>query len=1343
MDVLSRKSVGFLVSDLTGNAIDANGGFAQAAAVSGAKVVLTSLYTNTSVEAVSDERGKAIFADISALAIANNDDKPPTYHFWGSIEVTKDGYRTFKTGRILVKGARFFVAATQPHDGKSSYLRACTYEGFDMQYFPCTMPSTRAIPDKHTVRCEVVAPNAKQVKVELFNKGWFMEGVTGKASVKDGVAVVDIPYAYCADTDMAGYATYLTVYLDGRKSYRVNTRLAFKTAPIDKPTEGKAGVVPGENGASKNGSDAGDGTDPGENVLGGPLTLTLPNSIPLVGGLEFDPGVGSLPISYHFDPWGMSWFGLNVAVAYETVNGEKVEGTWKTYNNETMAEHRANMQSDFDAAVKRYDACKRHKKDKNSWLGTSDKLKTASIGMSFQALAVGGYDWKTNDKSWEMGPQFTVSFWFSKEVTKQLMLGPAPVFIGFGIGINANAQLAFLTRMKGLDFSTMTWSGKSSEPLTVNVDIGMSVTAGIGVKDIVSVGATGRAGVDTTFTVHTLDKPQPHIVLTAYAAVTVTGQFLFYKVTHTVYDNRWDDPPILDNWKGKLEPGDFDAAAAPAGLEPATLGYGLPEANSSWNIVTEGELAKTAEFNGATTAQGSAEFSYDAESWTGASVDGFGISGMSELGAEPLVEQLVFKNVLSDPRVKIIPCWKTQLMLRLASVKLDGGAVRTRVTVSHLDGTVWSKPEVLDFQIVIGYDTPSGQGDQPAASAFIGGADDALSEDARAFKQGVEEAGLALVDEGFSDVSDNPPARKDLFDVDFDIVPFSDGFALVVISSLRPNGDNTPIADAGLTNMVTIVDYTLQQSGGKYLYHRNTQRSFLPKPIEGHAPCLTKPQISAGDKKGMATFEARCGSGSNPTVFSNERYIGAILFEKKAGLELERALIKRKDGTPWSTISTPTHLESHSFSVPYAGQFKSEGRYRLEAAASLRYASTVVDIAQDHEVDITWLDFSTFMYTDAGKLRLATFGNDGKLSVQDVSIERFDHESFGASADGKHLFWTQVEEGEGRPKYDAQGTVQPRSGDPVKTFQIMAAKRYGNVFTPPFPLAKLKNRADGIVGTSGTKGSLAFLYTNFRDVANSTSDLWFTSIPWVQSVQLAGCACDNPFVAAGEPAPLSVRVINTGSTCVDGVTVSIYDNAEKSGSPVDTVTIDFTRDTMQTTINMMETGFESDGAPTYADEEGFVTGDAFNVNGVLLPGQDRVYSASMNVPADWKTEQRTLHAFLESARTTVEGPFAEVVPEGVEIIDHLDNAAAAAFAFDPTATLDFFGPNNYEILGDDPVDPVKPDDPAKPKPPTKTGDPLGLGVLGVAGLAAAAGLGAYSARRAANEDARKGKRGED
>ena len=154
-----------------------------------------------------------------------------------------------------------------------------------------------------------------------------------------------------------------------------------------------------------------------------------------------------------------------------------------------MVEHRANMQSDFDAAVKRYDACKRHKKDKNSWLGTSDKLKTASIGMSFQALAVGGYDWKTNDKSWEMGPQFTVSFWFSKEVTKQLMLGPAPVFIGFGIGINANAQLAFLTRMKGLDFSTMTWSGKSSEPLTVNVDIGMSVTAGIGVKDIVSVGA--------------------------------------------------------------------------------------------------------------------------------------------------------------------------------------------------------------------------------------------------------------------------------------------------------------------------------------------------------------------------------------------------------------------------------------------------------------------------------------------------------------------------------------------------------------------------------------------------------------------------------------------------------------------------------------------------------------------------------------------------------------------------------------------------------------------------------------------------------------------------------------
>lgn len=156
--------------------------------------------------------------------------------------------------------------------------------------------------------------------------------------------------------------------------------------------------------------------------------------------------------------------------------------------------------------------------------------------MSFQPLAVGGYDWKTNDKSWEMGPQFTVSFWFSKEVTKQLMLGPAPVFIGFGIGINANAQLAFLTRMKGLDFSTMTWSGKSSEPLTVNVDIGMSVTAGIGVKDIVSVGRdrSCRCG-------HHVHRPHPgqtsSRTFVAHRLRCRDGdrQFLFYKVTHTVY----------------------------------------------------------------------------------------------------------------------------------------------------------------------------------------------------------------------------------------------------------------------------------------------------------------------------------------------------------------------------------------------------------------------------------------------------------------------------------------------------------------------------------------------------------------------------------------------------------------------------------------------------------------------------------------------------------------------------------------------------------------------------------------------------------------------------------------
>lgn len=417
----------------------------------------------------------------------------------------------------------------------------------------------------------------------------------------------------------------------------------------------------------------------------------------------------------------MSWFGLNVAVAYETVNGEKVEGTWKTYNNETMAEHRANMQSDFDAAVKRYDACKRHKKDKNSWLGTSDKLKTASIGMSFQALAVGGYDWKTNDKSWEMGPQFTVSFWFSKEVTKQLMLGPAPVFIGFGIGINANAQLAFLTRMKGLDFSTMTWSGKSSEPLTVNVDIRHERNRRhrreghrLGRRD-----RSCRCG-------HHVHRPHPGQTAAAHRAhrlraVTVTGQFLFYKVTHTVYDNRWDDPPILDNWKGKLEPGDFDAAAAPAGLEPATLGYGLPEANSSWNIVTEGELAKTAEFNGATTAQGSAEFSYDAESWTGASVDRVRDQRHERAGSRTACGAAGVQKRTVRPAREDHPVLENAAHAA-PGVRQAGRRRRPQRawTVSHLDGTVWSKPEVLDFQIVIGYDTPSGQGDQPAAAPSSG-----------------------------------------------------------------------------------------------------------------------------------------------------------------------------------------------------------------------------------------------------------------------------------------------------------------------------------------------------------------------------------------------------------------------------------------------------------------------------------------------------------------------------------------------------------------------------------------------------------------------------------------------
>lgn len=1332
VDVLSRKSVGFLVNDVTKGTtlVEESGEIAQAQVLSGAKVVLHSLYNNKTVEGISNAEGKVVFDDITALAKLDADTVPISYHFWGSIEVTLDGYRTFKTGRVFIQGAHFFVAATQPTTPTASYLRCCTYEGYDIQYFPCTMPSTKQIADKHTVRCEVVAPSSKAVEVELYNDGWW-SGIKASANVSDGIANIDIPYNYSSDSKLVDEKTSLTIWLDGKKAYKVSTKLMFKEAPVEKPTDGKAKVTPGENNASS-------ATTPDdESVVGGHLVITLPEKIPIVGGATFDPGVGSLPVAFRFDPWGLSFIGINVTFPYEEFNGEYQEGSWKRQNLETMKQRREYMEKGFIGAINRYDQCKRHQKDKNTFFGKSPRFSSFSTGLSFQLLATGGYDWKADDGHWEIGPQLTVGFFFAYEVSQQFMLGPVPVFVGFGFNFDIALVLRYLARINGLDFTSMTWSSKNNEPFTFKIDLGIGVTAGVGIKGFLSVSVTGRAGVDVAITAHDhKDLPQPHCVTTLNAGVVIVGQFLFFTVTSTPYNKVWDNPPYEDNWVKKLGPEEVPEANNASPLYPEMLGGGGPEAGD-WTIVTERTLGETAEFAGTEPGEaldGLSAFVFDDEdAWTGASVSDFGIAGATELGVDPAVDALIFKDVLSDPRTKVVSFIDRTFLFRLASVKIasgNGSVVRTRVCVSQLVNGVWDKPSVLDM----GHKTTQTGG----GIEFV--QDDSLAPEGT-FMLADSVSFDAPSEEEMPNGINEKTKRIDLFDVDFDVQQMPAGFALIVTSSARPSGDETTIGAAGDATCATIALFGVSDIPGHVEYDYKSSVTIYGKKIAGKQPFIFKPALATilGRNEGLAMLQLSVSDGTLPGALASVRYFLNISFsvnEAKAFSKVSHALVSRgNNGEHWTDLMLP-RSKATEFILPIAGRYQAaDGKNHL----AFYFGGTVKDVeVANPAVEVCWLGYEAALFVDDKQLKLVN-----SAGVRTVSIDGFNHDSFRASDDGKHLFWMQTEEGRGRPQTDKDGNVIPDSAPKVEVFQIMAAKRYGSgseiAFTSPFALARVGKRVDYLASTTSSRSSLDFCYMHFTNPSRSAADLYFTSIPWVQSVLLKGCSCDDPFVGAGEQAPLSLRVVNTGSVCVDGMRVSIYDNAQKQGNPIDTFDVSFTKDTLQNSINM----FNPD-SPN-ADEDGFVfeaLGDAgedpgitalaegFNINGVLLPGQDRVYTGTMKVPADWKTGKRELHAFIDSTKATLTGDFAETLPDNPEDLLTWQSDAPASFVFDTMPSAQRAALSEYEYFEAPPAD--------DPKTLVKTGDgldlPLGLGTLAAAGGAVAIGLAAYNKRRAENED---------
>jgi dihydroorotate dehydrogenase electron transfer subunit len=152
--------VGVTVYDMTKNARKP---------VPDAKVTITSHATKKTVTVTTNSNGVAM-VDITDLAEdAGKKLRVPRYEFDGQIEIVKQGYQTFRAGRIHFEGARGLAVPTRLLIYQVPYPARVAFDDWDVLYTNNEFAVAKGNVVKHTIDIEFENAGTSSLSVTLFS----------------------------------------------------------------------------------------------------------------------------------------------------------------------------------------------------------------------------------------------------------------------------------------------------------------------------------------------------------------------------------------------------------------------------------------------------------------------------------------------------------------------------------------------------------------------------------------------------------------------------------------------------------------------------------------------------------------------------------------------------------------------------------------------------------------------------------------------------------------------------------------------------------------------------------------------------------------------------------------------------------------------------------------------------------------------------------------------------------------------------------------------------------------------------------------------------------------------
>jgi len=749
----------------------------------------------------------------------------------------------------------------------------------------------------------------------------------------------------------------------------------------------------------------------------------------------------------------------------------------------------------------------------------------------------------------------------------------------------------------------------------------------------------------------------------------------------------------------------------------------------------------------------SREYDYDAVAGktTGEPCGPSGVSGVgTHDGVVPKVNAIIYKDVHSDPRQRVVSIGGTLYLFRVATVQypdaIGGGYCRSRVVASKFDevSQTWGEPTVLEYD--------SGDRDLPRVSIYDYEFDIAV----RTGKKKWTQEGEAC---------------------------------LIVTGGLRPEGDSTTFHDAACSGTVALlvidadlnvlqrsVNRVKQSAGAGFFADSQEHLACSPVIVDGFAPDGASGSLAfAFLRRSAASKLALAGAEASVTFCVGHCYVRdgylSLPFELKEGPSLA-ADVYGVRGVAGSAVAGKydalfTLLLNHqqgydvcAATIPSGGDFGSlqithciASTDKLPEIQPWPHHGTFLFVKErPTEVDSTEADYHLY----AGTFDASASGQKG-FGAEQVDMAGIKGASFCVSPSGEFIFY--FESYRDKPNTNpaanfTSSTVTGTGDDSVR--HIMASRLIDGKFCEDFPFCELDHPIDHFEVLELSDGTTSFVATHITDFDNSVADLHYIGVPNALAAEIEAFVQTIPFVCAGHKASFSMDVRNHGNQIISGFEVQMLD-PDRGGMVVGAVDVgEIDPDKIALTAANMGWGHTASEAPQLTDQE---------KQGWLMPGKLISYPAEFDIPEDWegnktvimriskaktpKTTQLNVQASAEVAAAAggfteeADGMVVQAVENGVH---HFYMAKSGGITLTDSAQGNGAVYDPDEWTGTRPS--LNPDDPSKnggnSGKGAGTGDNLGaFGSLAIVAAGASALAVGYSARRLQNErEAREAKQSE-